>query len=75
MRNVLLKNRCSSFRYLVEPVNKKKSSAHAQRIEKWLHFHNETKPNLIKFPFKRKACQGYRVGYGRGKGRVGVEVG
>ena len=23
VRNVLLKNRCSSFRYLVEPVNKK----------------------------------------------------
>ena len=23
--------------------------------------------NNIKFPFKRKACQAYRVGYGRGR--------
>ena len=23
--------------------------------------------SLIKFPFKRKACQVYRVGYGRGR--------
>ena len=48
MRNVLLKNRCSSFRYLVEPVNKK-SSAHAQRIEIWLHLSEITafsQPNL-----------------------------
>ena len=51
VRNVLLKNRCSSFRYLVEPVNKKKkkSSAHAQRIKIWLHFH---KRNEAKFKKK-----------------------
>ena len=28
-------------------------------------------PCLIKFPFKRKACQVYRVGKGRGRGRAG----
>ena len=44
-RNVLLKNRCSSFRYLVEPVNKI-SSAHAQRIEYGCIFIETKQPNL-----------------------------
>ena len=35
-------------------------------ISFWVGRDGKTK-NRIKFPFKRKACQVYRVGYGRGR--------
>ena len=36
-------------------------------LRKRIHTYVNPSFTIIKFPFKRKACQVYRVGYGRGR--------